>query len=325
MMIDDDDDVDGLVVTIGLKRPHFRRSYLMMKRGSRSRFLVSPNSSGGLAWEVAQGPCRLGEGMPRRWEWVPEWWVGPRGVLPPPGRVENAKEKTTRRRRRAVPAGQRTEASGPSGPTPRAAPARARTPHAARASRTSHTTAHVCPGAQRAATHIPPPQQQARPCAPACARATRRARWRGAPFPLSARARSSADRRHHTHDTPGGRGRKRGDHQHQHHHYHPRACVRADLRTRAPIERSDPASCNVAQLARAASPHNRTRLGRTCGGRGGAPSLQLHGSIGTQRRFEFVTCRSRPTCVVRPRDHGGGVGDCVLGQRFVSVHRRTRE
>ena len=56
---------------------------------------------------------------------------------------------------------------------------------------------------------------------------------------------------------------------HHHHHHHPAgACVRACGRACASSDRKErPASCDVAQLARAASPRDGTRLGRTCGGR----------------------------------------------------------
>ena len=117
--------------------------------------------------------------------------------------------------------------------------------------------------------------------------AMRRAQRRGAPPPRAARVRAAVGPRALTArgeseegagttstppPPPRGRVRACG-----------LACASSDRKER-------PASCDVAQLARAASPRDRTRLGRTCGGRAErrVTAMKIHcGCIEQFEQFDF--------------------------------------
>ena len=188
--------------------------------------------------------------------------------------MKNADKKATRRRRRVEPSGVDPEAGRPLNP-PRCAGARAYITRGARIA----GVARRRPRAPESAAHNNPHPTSATtgPFARACVR-TRDAACAMARCAVSALSTCALLGETEVTQTTRRRAREEagGDHQHHHHHHHPRACVRADLRTRAPIERSDPASRDVAQLARAASPRDRTRLGRTCGRRKGRAPCHCH-------------------------------------------------
>ena len=88
-------------------------------------------------------------------------WVGsPVGVLPPPGRVENAKRRQqARRAKRQKQADQPPVATRSS----RCCSTRARTSHTTRAPRESRAAAHGTPASGKRSSRNPPLQQQARP------------------------------------------------------------------------------------------------------------------------------------------------------------------
>ena len=154
-----------------------------------------------------------------------------------------------------------------------AAPTRARTSHAARASRESRAAARatpVHPGSAAAGTHIRN-NRHVRLCA--CVR-TRDVACAMARRVVSRDACTRVGHTDVTH-TPRRRARQEGGGGPSAPPHHPRACVRADLRVRVPTETTDPASCDVAQLARAASPRDRAHLGRPLRREGGQSAVLL--------------------------------------------------
>ena len=105
------------------------------------------------------------------------------------------------------------------------------------------------------------------------------------------------------------------------------ACVRADLRARVPTERADPASCDVAQLARAASPHDRAHLGRPPAEGGRAERRVTTMKIHVRTYIRVLSWGSRPDLRDIPRlarAHPPRVTELTAQQRTWTGRERGR-
>ena len=174
---------------------------------------------------------------------------------------------------------------------------RASTSHTAHAPRESRAAARATPASGELSSRNPHPQQQARPLARLRAQARFGVRDGEARL-LSRRARARRSGRRHTHAVSEcAAGGRRGTTSTT----TPPACVRAcGLRARVPTERADPASCDVAQRACAASPRDRAHLSRPPAEGGRAERCVTTTKIHVHTYIRVLSWVVAPTCAMYP-------------------------